>query len=131
DLARVQTGAHVQAELLHLPRDRLRAAHAARRAIEGGEVAVARSVDLAPAMAPELTAHNAVELLEVAPPRAIEPAISANITVASTRSGSATCFAPVRNSSISFSTGSTSLVQGRWSSPGNSTMRAPRMRAAM
>ena len=50
--------------------------------------------------------------------------MSVNITVARTRSGSATERAPVRNSSISPSTASESPAQGTWSIPGNSTYRA-------
>ncbi len=51
--------------------------------------------------------------------------MSVNITVASTRSGSGTERAPVRNSSTSPSTASESPAQGTWSIPGSSTYRAP------
>ena len=86
----------------------------ARRAVEGGEEAVAQCLDLAAAEALELAAHELVVVGRAArasarspssAARSVEPTMSVNRTVASTRSGSARGAVPVRNSSISSSDG--------------------------
>ena len=77
--------------------DRAGAADRAGRAVEGGEEAVAGGVDLAAAEAGELRAHAGVVLAPAAPASggrrarracSVEPTMSVNRTVASTRSGS-------------------------------------------
>ena len=97
-LAGVQARAHVEAERATHVRDRPRAADRARRPVEGGEEPVAGRVDLAPAEALELATHERVVALEQLAPaavaelaraRSVEPTMSVNRTVASTRSGSA------------------------------------------
>ena len=94
-LAGVEPRAHVQAEGRDGVADRAGAAHRARRAIEGGEEAVAGGVDLATAVTFELAADHAVVRLQVAPRPiaelaavAVASTMSVNSTVASTRSGS-------------------------------------------
>jgi hypothetical protein len=57
--------------------------------------------------------------------------MSVNSTVASTRSGSGTCFVPVTNSSTWSHTSSGSSIQGQWSSPSISISFASGMRSAM
>src|SRR5689334_22001724 len=69
--AGVRAGANLEAELAHLLRHRAGAAHGARRAVEGGEEAVARGVDLAAAKPCELAAHEPVVVLQELAPAAV------------------------------------------------------------
>src|SRR4051794_40268294 len=63
--------------------------------------------------------------------RSVEPTMSVNSTVDSTRSAGRGRRSPVRNSSISSTSACGSPSIGRWSEPSNSTRRAPRMCSAM
>ncbi len=63
--------------------------------------------------------------------RTVEPTMSVNMTVASTRLEWVSWRTPVRNCSISSTIGSGSSINRMWSSPGNSTIWAPGIRWAM
>jgi|ERR1022692_517522 hypothetical protein len=94
--------------------DRSRAANRTRGTIEGGKEAVSSGVELSTAEAGDLTAGGVlVRLEQVAPAavpssaaRSVEPTMSVNTTVASTRSGSGDSRTPVKNSRISLRTAS-------------------------
>jgi hypothetical protein len=65
----VQARTNLEAEEADGLHDRSRATNSTRRAVEGGEEAVACGVDFVPAEAPELATHGRVVLFEqVAPP---------------------------------------------------------------
>src|SRR5207247_8916763 len=70
-LARVEPGAHLEAEARDLVRDARCAADRARRAIEGGEESVAHRLDLPPSVAVDLVAHELVVAVEQLPPATI------------------------------------------------------------
>jgi hypothetical protein len=109
------------------------------RAVEGVQEPVPGCLDL-PAPEPgQLLAHHLLVLDQDPVPAAVpfsaaslvESTMSVNSTVASTRSGSTTGLAPVRNSWASSTTVSWSPKNGKWSSPGSSTNWATGMRSAM
>ncbi len=70
-LARVQAGAHVEAQVANTLGDRTGAADRARRPVETREEAVAGDVELGAAEANELAADQRVMTLEELPPRAV------------------------------------------------------------
>ena len=141
----------VEAELGQRLADGHRAADGASRPVEGGEEPVARGVDLSPSVTGELAAHGGVMPVNegcasAASPRpsarSVDPTMSLNRTVASTRSGSGiTSSRPSMKSSIAASARCQSLEMSTWSSPGSSiacasgcarrnTGRRPRIRIA-
>ena len=71
DLSRVESGTHGQIQRSDAFDNRLRAANGAGGAVEGGEEAVARRIDLAPVEAGDLTANSGVMLLHEIPPATV------------------------------------------------------------
>ena len=71
DLARVEPRSHGEVEWAHALDDRLRAADRSGRAVEGGEEAVARGVDLTTVEASELAADRGVMLFDEVPPASV------------------------------------------------------------
>jgi hypothetical protein len=71
DLPGVQAGPDREPERGHAAGDRARAPDRPGRAVEGGEEAIARGVDLAPPEAPELAADEVVVSVEEVSPAAI------------------------------------------------------------
>ena len=126
----MHAGADLEPDCAHAVDDRLSAANRAGRAIEGGEEPVTGGINLATTK--KLTSSWRISAWCVSSSsrharspssaaRSVEPTMSVNITVASTRSCSGVGRTPVRNSCTSSSTASASPTYGRWSLPGSCT----------
>ncbi len=63
-LARMKSGAHVDAELVHCLRDGARTANPACRTIEGGEEPIARGINLAATIVIQLATHGLMMAFE-------------------------------------------------------------------
>src|SRR5437764_13783900 len=70
-LARVETGADLEAERAHAVADRARGPHRPRRAVEGRQEAVASRVDLAPTELRQVLANQRVVGVEQVAPLAV------------------------------------------------------------
>ena len=133
DLAGVNSGADLETDSAHGRRDLLGTPDGPCRSVERGQKAVAGRVHLATAVAGDEPRDSTVVRLEEldqrrspsSAARTVEPAMSVNSTVASTRSGSAPLRPPVRNCSTSSRTASLSPTHGMWSFPASSTNLAP------
>ena len=138
-LSGMQAGTKVDAEWPQLVDDRLRAADAARRAVEGREEAVSHGLDLVAAEALERAAGRRRSWRSSTSrhrrsPRSRGPPGGIDDVGEEHRGehpiGSRAGRVPVRNSSISSMTASPSPIHGQWSPPGNSTYLAPGMCSA-
>ena len=129
ELAGVEAGAHLQPERAHRLGHGGGAADRPRGAVERGQEAVARALDLPAAVALERLPEERVVALEQEAPAAVahlggalvESQMSVNSTVASIRSGSRSWRVPVRNSSISPEQASESPIENMLSPPSSST----------
>ena len=136
-LTGVQAGADGEAEVLHRARGRTHSDRT-RRAVEGRERAVAGELDdgaTRPATCRSTTRLWAASaVVQASSPscaaRWVDPTMSVNSTVDSTRLVGAALRWPVRNDSISSSTRSASPANHRLSSPSSSTSRACWIRSA-
>src|SRR3984893_17144631 len=106
-LAGVQPGANLKSQRAYPFAHGTRATYRPGGAVESGEEAVTRSVHLAPTKSGQLFSHHRVPVAaQLAPSpithlgRALDPTMSVNITVATTRSGSSRRRSPVMNSSM-------------------------------
>ena len=120
NLARVHARPNFQAKRSHCSTYARRTSDGSGRAVERGEQSIAKGLYLAAPMARDLLPEYQVVLVEQRSPLTVtevrslfvESTMSVNMTVASTRSGSTWDREPVRNSSISSTSLSTSPTHG-------------------